>query len=76
MTPRGVSVYSTLQQAQAAYLVARGYTTDVARGGGITHGWISITPDGTEIDFNTGPNYAEDGRIVGVVVVLGHTTNR
>ena len=74
MTPRGVSVYSTLHQAQDAYPVGRGHTTDDGRGD-ITHGWISTTPDGTEINFNVGPSYSEDGRVVGTVDVHATTAN-
>lgn len=74
MTPRGLSVYSTLQQAQDAYPVGRGSTSDDGRGD-ITHSWVATTPDGTEISFNTGPNYAEDGHVVGIVGVHAATAN-
>ena len=75
MTSRGLSVYSTLHQAQAAYPVGRGFTIDDGRGDITTHGWISTTPDGTEINFNTGPSYGEDGHVIGSVDVHATTAN-
>ena len=45
------------------------------RQGDITHGWITTTADGTEINFNTGPSYGEAGHVVGSVDVLAAAAN-